>query len=157
MMQLPALDAEERAYLLSLLPDSALQAFARRLEQRLLASLGMPASVSISPAGGGQDKPIEDEPVIMIAPELAAAWLNLRLGGRTGTGAAPLKDAGLVAPFRALIRRTLAETAVNAGVFDWPQAMRLDLSMDGQQGTVEIVWNSARAQSWAQRAIRGKA
>lgn len=157
MMQLPALDAEEKAFLLSLLPDSALQAFARRLEQRLLASLGMPAGVSISPAEAGQDPLVADEPVISIAPALAAAWLGLRLGGRKGTGAPPLKDAGLAAPFKALIRRALAESVVNAGAFDWPQAMRLYLSMGGQQGTVEIVWDSTRASGWAQRAIREKA
>lgn len=153
-MQLPALDAEERAYLQSLLPNSALHAFARRLEQRLLVSLGVPASVSASPSDGGQEKASDGEPAIRIAPELAAAWLALRLGGRTGEGALPPKDAMLVAPFKALIRRVLAESAVNAGVADWPQAMRLRLSMGGQQGTVEIVWNSVCSLAWAQRTIR---
>lgn len=156
MMHLPALDAEERAYLLSLLPDSALQAFARRLEQRLLVNLGALASISVLPVG--DRKPADaDEPSIRIAPELAAAWLNLRLGGRAGPAAKPMKDASLAAPLMALIRRVLAESAVNAGEVDWPQAMRLYISIDGQRGEVEISWDSAHARDWARRAIREKA
>lgn len=156
MMQLPALDAEERAYLQSLLPDSALRAFARRLEQRLLASLGVAVSASIMPIHD-RKQAVADEPAIAIAPELAAAWLNLRLGGGTVTGALPLKDATLAAPLKALIRRALAESAVNAGEAVWPQAMRLHLSMGGQRGEVEISWNSVLALDWARRAIREKA
>lgn len=154
MMVLPPLAAEERACLQSRPTDSVLQGFALRLEQRLLASLGVRASANISPLQDGRDAG-EDEPAIRIAPELAGAWLALRLGGKP-SGASPTGDARLAAPFKALIRRTLAESAVNAGASEWPQAMRLELSMGGRQGTVEIFWNGARALEWARRAIREK-
>ncbi|MEW6133929.1 MAG: hypothetical protein AB1591_12345 [Pseudomonadota bacterium] len=154
MMALSPLAAEERACLQSFLPGGMLHGFARRLEQRLLASLGVQANAVVSPLRDGGDTG-GDEPVIRIAPELADAWLALRLGGKP-SGVSMPGDERLAVPFKTLIRRTLAESAVNAGKEEWPQAMRLELFLGGRQGTVEIFWNGARALEWARRAIREK-
>ncbi len=156
-MQLPALDPQERAWLQALLPNGAARSFASRLRQRLLASLGVPVSVSESPGVEAQGAPAGNEPMIAIEPELAAAWLALRLGGRPGTGGLALKDDTLAMPFKALIHRALAEAVVNSGEAAWPQAMRFSVAMGGRQGMVEIFWNGAHAMAWARRTVREKA
>ncbi len=155
-MRLPALDPRERIWLQARLPGSTLPAFARRLQQRLIASLGVPVGICELPGGEAQGAAAPDEPVIAVQPELAAAWLALRLGGKAGAGL-PLRDGALAAPLRALIRRTLAEAVINSGETAWPQAMRLSVAMGGQQGIVEIFWNGAHALAWARRAMREKA
>lgn len=159
MMRLPALDPRERAYLQALQPSTPVRAFANRLRQRLLASLRAAVEVGEAPCDSLRDQAIHagNEPVILIEAELAAAWLALRLGGKTGSMGGLIKDDTLVAPFRTLIRRTLAESVVNAGKADWPQAMRLRIALGGRTGSVDIFWNSAHALAWAHRTIREKA
>jgi hypothetical protein len=157
MMRLPVLDAQERAYLQALQPHGALQVFASRLRQHLLASLGAPVEVSALP-DAVQASPAGSEPSIAIAPELAAAWLGLRFGGKPGAGDRPPAHAALCKPFVRMIRRALAESVVNAGtVHAWPAVMRLQLSMGGGGGAVDIVWNSVHAQAWARGVIRERA
>jgi len=156
MMQLPALSPEERAYLQAGLPNNALPALAERLRQRLVVSLGTAVSVSEGPGSTAHAVPNGKEPVIEIEPELAAAWLAVRYGGKPGTASLQVKDDALINPFRALIRRALAETVINLGDAAWPQAVRLQVSIGQQQGAVEIFWNSEQALPWARRAIREK-
>lgn len=157
MMHLPALAAQERACLQDPRPHGAAQSFAFRLRQRLIAGLGAAVEVSEAPVAGAPDLPADDEPAIAIQPELAAAWLSLRLGGRPGAAEPALKDARLAEAFRTLIRRTLAESVFNGGEAAWPARLRLRLVLDGRQGDVDIVWNSAHARAWARRAIKEKA
>ena len=156
-MQLPALEPHERAYLQALQPNGSMQAFASRLRQRLVAALGVQASVSVSAGGAMPGMPTDDEPLITIEPELAAAWLALRLGGKVGMAGLPLKDITLAEPFKTLVRRALAESVINTGPATWPQVMRLHVAIGGQQGAVEVCWNSECAMTWAHRAIREKA
>lgn len=156
-MLLPALAPHERACLLGSQPDGPVRVLAVRLQKRLLASLGTPVGIGELPAVEVQGVPAGDEPVIAIQPELAAAWLAMRLGGKSATAGLPLKDASLSEPFKALIRRALAESVVNAGAAAWPRLVRLQVFMGGQQGGVDIVWNSAHAMAWARRVIREKA
>ncbi len=156
MMRLPALDPRERACLQALQPGTPLRAFAHRLQQRLIASLAVPVDVReipCEPAG----KPAGDEPVIIIEPQIAAAWLALRLGGKPAASDGPIRDEALVAPFKRLVRRTLAESALNAGEAVWPQAMRLRIGMGGRQGPIDISWSGAQVADWARRVIREKA
>ena len=157
MMQLPALDPQERAYLQARLPDAPTHTFAFRLRQRLIANLGVPVEVIESTASVVQGLPDRDEPVIEIETGLAASWLNTRLGGRSGVTGAPLKDAMLIESFKRLIRRTLAESVFNSGALAWPQAMHLVVAMGGRQGAVDIFWNSAHAMAWARRTMGEKA
>lgn len=157
MMRLPALDARERACLQAPQSDAAAQAFAGRLRQRLVASLGVPASVSAAECGGLDEFDGGAEPAIAIAPELAEAWLVLRLGGRPDAARAVRMDEQLIRPFKAAIRRALAESVVNAGAAGWPQMMRLDVALGGRQGRVEIFWDGAHAGEWSRRTIREKA
>lgn len=157
MMQLPALSAEERACLQSGLAGNALTALAERLRRHLMVSLGGAVAVGEWPGAFAQDLAGGDEPVIRIDPGLAAAWLAMRLGGKPGSAGMPIKDDAPIEPFRRLIRRALAETVINLGAAAWPQAMRLSVAIGPQAGSVEIFWNSARAVSWARRAIREKA
>ena len=156
MMTLPALDPHERACLLGSQPDRVVGMFAARLEKRLFASLGVPIAINELPVGEAQGLPAGDEPMIEIRPELASAWLGLRLGGKPAATMMSLKDARLSEPFRNLVRRTLAESVVNAGAAAWPRLMRLQLAMGGQQGSMDIAWNSAHALAWAHRVIREK-
>lgn len=156
MMLLPALTPEEQACLQALQPDEQLQMFAARLRQRLIASLGAPASVSAGVCGEPRAMPAGDEPVIAIDTDLAAAWLDLRMGGQGGAAGRQMKDSRLADPFKTLIRRALAESVVNAGLADWPHAMQLRLDMGGQTGKADIFWNSAHAMDWARRVIREK-
>ena len=159
MMRLPALDPHERAYLQALQPSTPVRVFACRLRQRLLASLGAAVEVGETPCDPMRDQAMHagSEPAILIEPELAAAWLALRLGGKAGCTGGLIRDDDLTAPFRLLIRRTLAESVVNAGKADWPQAMRLRIAMGGRMGAIDIFWNSANAMAWAHRTIREKA
>jgi hypothetical protein len=154
MLQLPALDPEERACLQSLLPGSPLAALAERLRKRLIASLGVAVTVWESPSTAAPETISGDEPLIRIEPELAAAWLAVRLGGKCGTAGLQIRDASLAEPFRMLIGRALAETVINLGKASWPQAMRLRVAIGRQQGVVDIFWNSEHAMPWARRAIR---
>lgn len=156
MMQLPALSPEERACLQSGQPDSALPMLAERLRQRLVASLGVTVFVNGLPGGHAKALPDGSEPVIEIDRELAGAWLAARLGGTANANAWPVRDAALLAPLVALIRRALAETVVNLGETAWPQAMRLQVVIGPQPGAVEIFWNSERAMPWAHLTIREK-
>lgn len=156
MMQLPALSPEERACLQSGQPDKALPMLAERLRRRLVASLGVTVFVNELPGGHARALPHAGEPVIEIDPELAGAWLAARLGGTANANAWPVRDAALLAPLVALIRRALAETVVNLGEAAWPQAMRLQVVIGPQPGAVEIFWNSERAMPWARRTIREK-
>lgn len=57
---------------------------------------------------------------------------------------------------RRLIRRTLAESVVNAGEPVWPDVLRLRLVLGGREGMIEIVWNGAAAMRWASRTLREK-
>lgn len=158
MMRLPALDPRERAHLQALQPSTPVRAFACRLRQRLLVSLGAAVEVGETPCDSARDQAMHgNEPAIRIEPELAAAWLALRLGAKTGALGGLIKDDTLAAPFRILVRRTLAESVINAGTVDWPQAMRLRIAMGGRTGSVDIFWNSAHAMAWAHRTIREKA
>jgi hypothetical protein len=156
-MRLPELEAGERACLQAPLTATMPQALAGRLQQHLIASLGVPASVSETGCGDAQNLHAGAEPAITIAPELAAAWLALRLGGRTGARCLPIKDEQLAQPFRAMVRRALAESVINSGTGAWPQLIRLNVALDGQQGAVEIFWNSAHAMAWSRRTVREKA
>lgn len=155
MMRLPRLTPDEQACLHALLPNPAVPAFAARLRQRLAASLGTAAEVRALP-GDAAPAPPGGEPCIAIAPGLAAAWLALRLGGRPGQGDEPPRDARLLKPLRRLIRRTLAESVVNAGEPVWPDVLRLRLVLGGREGMIEIVWNGAAAMRWASRTLREK-
>lgn len=157
MMQLPALSPEERACLQRGLAVNALAALAERIRGHLMVSLGEPVAVSEIPGAFAHHLAGGDEPAIRIDPGLAAAWLAMRLGGKPGSACVSIRDEALIEPFRGLIRRALAETAVNLGAAAWPQAMRLSVAIGPQAGSVEIFWNSARAGSWARRAIREKA
>ncbi len=157
MMPLPALDEAERAYLRAPQSDAAVEVFAARLRQRLVASLGVPASVSASECGGLDQSGSRAEPAIAIAPELAEAWLASRFGGRPGAVWVARMDEERLRPFTAAIRRALAESVVNAGAADWPHRMRLDVSLGGRHGRVEIFWDGAHAKDWARRALREKA
>lgn len=157
MMQLPALSPEERAYLQSAQPSSALQALAQRLRRHLVVSLGQAVTVDVSPGSLNSIHLSGDEPVVRIDRELALSWLCVRFGGKPGTASLQLKDEALIDPFRTLIRRALAETVINlADTVSWPPVMRLHINIGPQQGTVEIFWNNERAVSWARRAIREK-
>ena len=157
MLELPALDAEERAHLQSFLPNSVLQALANRLRQRLVAALGMKVNVCELPVVPAQDLSSASEPVIEIENELAAAWLAVRFGGKPGIASLQIGNSSLIEPFKGLIRRALAEAVINHGKTVWPQAIRLQVAIDGQQGVVEIFWDSERALPWARRAIRERA
>lgn len=156
MMRLPALESHELAYLRN--PQSAVPvlSFAGRLRQRLIASLGVSVGVDDVPVAGAQDYLPGGEPSIAVQPELASAWLVLRLGGKPAGGERAIKDASLADPFKALVRRTLAETVVNAGEAAWPARIRLCVSLGGKGGNVDIAWNSAHARVWARRTIREK-
>lgn len=156
MMQLPALSPEERACLQSGQPNSALQMLAERLRQRLVASLGVMVSINELPGGHAKALPGGSEPAIEIDQEFAGAWLAVRLGGAAKAGAWQVRDAALLAPLVALVRRALAETVINLGDAAWPQVMRLQVRIGPQQGAVEISWNSERAMPWARRTIREK-
>lgn len=158
MLQLPELDAEERASLRSMQPDSATQALASRLQQRLVAALGTAAMVTVLQGkSGAQDWERNGFPEIRLDDKLAAAWLGLRFGGSADSEGFRIGDSSLLRPLESLVRRALAESVINHGSDSWPQAMKLQITIGGSQGTVEILWNSAQALSWAQRAIRGKA
>jgi hypothetical protein len=157
MLQLPALESDELAYLQTLQASGGLQALASRLRQRFVAALGVAVSVSASPGTISGDSLSGDEPEIRIDRALADAWLAVRFGGRPGTPSGQSADAALIGPFKWLIRRALAETVVNLGPdVAWSPALSLQVAIGGQQGTVEIFWNSAHALSWARRAIGGK-
>lgn len=157
MMQLSALEPEERAYLQSLASNPALRALAARLRQRLVATLGVAAEVDELPGSAGTSFTSGSEPAIGIAPALAAAWLAVRLGGRPGMLVLQVKDDALVEPLRHLVRRALAETVINLGDTAWPQAVRLQVAIGPQRGEVEIFWNGGHAMAWARRVIREKA
>lgn len=156
MMQLPALNPEERAYLQSALPNNPLQALSERLRRHLTVSLGEAVSASASQVGAAPDQLDSDEPVIRVDHVLALAWLSVRFGGKPHTVSSRVKEGALIDPFRMLIRRALAETVINNDHAAWPVAMRLQINIGQQQGNVEIFWNSARAMPWAHRAIREK-
>lgn len=157
MMRLPGLEPHERAYLNTQQQNGPVPSFASRLQQRLTASVGVPVVVREAPVAGVADVPAGDEPAIAIQPELSAAWLALRLGGRPGKVCAALKDHSLAQTFKALIRRTLAESIFNAGESVWPNHMRLQMIMADTPGEVDIVWNSVHAWHWARRVIKEKA
>lgn len=157
MLQLPALEPDERAYLQGLQNNGSLQALASRLRQRLVAALGSAVSVSASPGNISEDTLNGEEPEIRIDRELADAWLAVRFGGKPGTPGGWPAAAALLEPFKSLIRQSLAETVVNLGAdAAWPPVLGLQVAIGGQQGTVEIFWNGAHALPWARRAIRGK-
>ena len=157
MLRLPRLEPEERAYLQGLGCEDVFQALANRLRQRLVAMLGARVSVRGSLGHPPESMPCSNEPVIRIEPDLALAWLAVRLGGKPGRQRLKPGDETLHEPFRLLVRRALAETVVNLGSeASWPRALRLDVAIGGQQGAVDIFWNSDHALAWAHRAIREK-
>ena len=156
MMRLPALAPEEIACLRGLQPGAPAHVFASRLQQRLFAALGVRVSVRGALCDEVRTAPGE-EPVIVVDAELASAWLGLRMGGKAPGARLWMKDAALADPFRAVIRRALAESVVNAGEAEWPQAMRLCLDLGGQTGNTDIFWNSAHAMDWARRILRERA
>lgn len=156
MLQLPALDPEERAFLQSLQPNGALRALAGRVRQRLIAALGVRVEVRELPGLPARDVH-SDEPVIEIENQLAGAWLTLRLGGKAGTTDLSIKDEALAEPLRRQIRLALAETVVNLGEPAWPPSLRMRVDIGPRQGRVEIFWNSRQAMTWARRAIRERA
>jgi hypothetical protein len=157
MLRLPRLEPEERAYLHGLGSEDVFQALAKRLRQRLVATLGAQVAVRGSLADLPEPMLGGNEPVIRIEPDLALAWLAVRLGGKPGRQRLKLGDETLHEPFRLMVRRALAETVVNLGAEAyWPRALGLDVTIGGQQGAVEIFWNSEHALAWAHRAIREK-
>ena len=157
MMQLPELNAEERASLQSGLPDAGVQSLAERLRQGLVVSLGQKVAVSCLPVKAVPGLPEHGEPVISMEPELAAAWLALRYGGKTETGYWPVRDADLLKPFQVLVRRALAHAVINLGDnAAWPRVMRLQIAIGLHQGRLEIIWDGRCAMSWARREIRGE-
>lgn len=157
MLRLPRLEPEERAYLQGLGSADVSQALANRLRQRLVATLGGQVAVRASLANLPASMLGGNEPVIRIEPDLALAWLAVRLGGKPGRQRLKPGDETLHEPFRLLVRRALAETVVNLGAEAcWPRALRLEATIGGQQGAVDIFWNSDHALAWAHRAIREK-
>lgn len=157
MLKLPALETAERAYLQSLQQGGALPALANRLGQRLVAMLGTRVSVYAVPLGMPASSLCGDEPEIRIDGELGTAWLAARLGGTPRETGTQFRSDAFCAPFQRLLRRVLAETAVNQGPeAAWPEALVLNVSIGGRQGKAEIFWNSAHALAWARRAIREK-
>lgn len=157
MMQLPELNAEERAALHSGLPDAGLQSLAERLRQGLVVSLGQKVAVSCLPVKTAPGLSEHGGPVIRMEPELAAAWLAMRYGGKTEAGYWPVRDAALLKPFQILVRRALAHAVINLGDnAAWPQVMCLQITIGLHQGRLEIIWDGRRAMSWARREIGGE-
>jgi hypothetical protein len=156
MMRLPALTPDERAWLQPISPSGALTALAERVRCHLMVSLGGSVAVSEFPGAVAQGPLRGVEPLIRIAPELAAVWLAVRLGGKPEKAGMQTGDGALIEPFRGLIRRALAEAVINYGDTAWPQAMRMRVAIGSVQGNVEISWNSVHAVSWARQAIREK-
>lgn len=60
MMQLPALNPEERVYLQSALPNSALLALSERLRRHLMVSLGKAVSVNAATVTAAPDQMSSD-------------------------------------------------------------------------------------------------
>lgn len=159
MMKLPALSAEERAWIASGLPDDAVLVLAERICLHFQATFGIRMLVAGSHAVHTLEPFTGSEPAINIDAVLASAWLDLRYGGRptgyVGGGHHPAWNVPLIA----LVRRALAEAVINYGEANhgehasWPQAMQIQLQTGSLVGTINISWNSEHAWRWSRQYI----
>ena len=158
MMRLSGLSREELAWLQTLQPCGELHALGERVRQHVVAALGVKVAVSCLPNGVAGRMNDHDEPLIEISPELMDAWVNARYGGgKTQARNAAVHDATFVSPLVALVRRALAQTAINLGEkASWPCTLRLQAVIGKQGGMATISLNSERIHLWARRAIREK-
>lgn len=164
MMKLPALSAEERAWIASGLPDDAVQVLAERIRLHLQATFGIRVLVAGCHAVCSLEPFVGSEPAINIDAVLASAWLDLRYGGRPASYVSGAHHLAWNLPLIALVRRALAETVINHGETNhseinygehasWPQAMQIQLQTGSLVGTINISWNNKHAWRWARQYI----
>lgn len=159
MIKLPALSAEERAWIASGLPDDAVRVLAERICLHLQATFGIRMLIVGNHAVQLIEPFTDSEPQIKIDAALASAWLDLRYGGKLTGYVGSSHDPAWNIPLIELVRRALAETVINHSAINrsdsvrWPQAMRIQLQAGSLVGTINILWNNEQACRWSRQYI----
>lgn len=121
-----------------------------------------------APAPGGQSYsiPADSLPYVLLLPFLPALLLSLSAFTRVavvffllrqGLGNQYAPPNLVLIGLAMLLTYFIMQPVVHGDEAAWPARLRLRLVLDGRQGDVDIVWNSAHARAWARRAIKEKA
>lgn len=152
-MKFPALNAEEKAFLAAATDEpKILGNLSERVRGRMTACLGVPVRVSgarvIQPANPKMGK----APKIAASREAENAWISARFGGGPVSGRQV--SAGLSQSLMRILKRALAESVINLGNgVAWPEAFRLELRIQEQEGAVEFFCEPRHLMGWAKEEL----
>lgn len=152
-MKFPALNAEEKAFLAAVTDEpKILGNLSERVRGRMTACLGLPVRVS----GAGAIQPANPKtgktPKIVTSREAGNAWVSARFGGGTASGRQV--SAGLSGSLMRILKHALAESIINlGGEVAWPEAFRLELSIQEEEGAVEFFCESQHLMGWAKAEL----
>jgi hypothetical protein len=153
-MKFSALSPEEKAFFVSATDEPGiLESLSERVRCSMTASLGVPVCVSsargILPSSSRQGK----SPKIMASRELENAWVSVRFGGCPGAADRQVQT-GLSDSLMRTLKRALAESVINLGKeVAWPEAVRLELVIQEQEGAVEFLCEPQHLMNWARAEL----
>lgn len=155
-MRLPALSAEEKAFLSSAGDGiSILNCLAERVGCSLTACLGVPVQVANARVMQGPDAEMPRVPRVVPSREMVNAWVNVRFGGHPETGSRQVTDS-LAESLVLILKRALAESVINLGnELVWPAAIGLELNIQNVRCDVECFTDPENLMNWAKAELEG--
>lgn len=153
-MKFSALSPEEKAFFASATDEPGiLESLSERVRCSMTACLGVPVSVSgarvIQPSGSRTGK----APKIVTSRETENAWVSVRFGGCPGAADRQVQT-GLSDSLMRTLKRALAESVINLGKeVAWPEAVRLELVIQEQEGAVEFLCEPQHLMNWARAEL----
>lgn len=149
-MKFSALSSEEKAFFASAADEPGiLESLSERVRCSMTACLGVPVCVSSARGILPSSSRLGKSPGIMASRELENAWVHTRFGGCPGAVDRQV-PAGLSGSLMRILKRALAESVINLGKeVAWPEAVRLELSIQEQEGAVEFLCEPRHLMNWA--------
>lgn len=154
-MQLPALTAEEKAYLVpGKQEQSIITGLSERVRGSLTAALGLPVRLRHAGSVWSSKPETFGVPTVVPGPELISCWIRQRFGGMAGKADFQGSDHFSGSLLR-LLEHAWAETVINLGRDqDWPPAIRLELGIQEKTCGLEFSAMPESLMAWAELEIK---
>lgn len=153
-MKFSSLSPEEKAFFASATDEPGiLESLSERVRCSMTACLGVPVRIStarvIQPSGSRTGK----APKIVTSRELENAWVSARFGGCPEAMDRQVQT-GLSESLMRTLKRALTESVINLGKeVAWPEAARLEIGIQKQEGAVEFFCEPQHLMSWARAEL----
>lgn len=152
-MKFPALGAEEKAFLASVADEpKILGSLSERARGKMSACLGVPVRVTGARVIQHSSTRTGKALTIAASREAENAWVSARFGGGPVSGRQA--STGLSGSLMRILKRALAESVINlGGGIVWPEAVRLEFSIQEQEGAVEFFCEPQHLMRWAKAEL----